>query len=382
MRYFLSVSFSCLLVTSLLGSPASHASTVDLAISASSIRFSEATLYANDTVRIYATIRNVGDVDSTAQVFFYQGDRLIGESQPVSVLASGGGDDVFVDYKLPEGSFNIRAVIQGADPADFNPVNDVAITPLFEIISDDDRDGILNIDDNCDHDANPDQVDFDHDGKGDVCDSDIDNDGVNDLEDAFPKDPSKSKVEVVPVEVKPVVPVAIEPPVVIKTVTAEPPLAEVASQPVGVVQGVKDEDIPVEEIVIASEMPDLSALESGAIVNTPKINFDIKQVTWRTYDFVAVPPLGSRDLAYAWDFGDGATSVQSQINHSFSTAGTYTVALAGVDENGVVTSSSQVVKISFFNLSNPWLLGALGVLLMVLIGLFTLIVRLRRGDEL
>jgi Ca2+-binding RTX toxin-like protein len=54
-----------------------------------------------------------------------------------------------------------------------------------------DNDGILNDDDNCSVEANPDQADFDSDGFGDVCDIDDDNDGVPDNADAFPFDPTR-----------------------------------------------------------------------------------------------------------------------------------------------------------------------------------------------
>ena len=48
---------------------------------------------------------------------------------------------------------------------------------------DDDNDGVLDVDDNCPLVANTDQLDSDEDGVGDVCDVDSDDDGILDIED-------------------------------------------------------------------------------------------------------------------------------------------------------------------------------------------------------
>lgn len=157
-----------------------HAATADLSITQSQITFSKPTLYENDVVRIYARVRNLGETDMTATVFFYQGADLIGKAQPISLLADGAPEEVFIDYTVPSGSFNIRAIIQGATPADENASNDEATTPLYTSVEDADRDGVGDDVDNCPSDSNTDQLDTDGDGAGNACDSDDDGDEVSD----------------------------------------------------------------------------------------------------------------------------------------------------------------------------------------------------------
>lgn len=58
---------------------------------------------------------------------------------------------------------------------------------------DSDGDGVPNRSDNCPNFTNADQEDLDGDGRGDVCDADDDGDGTPDHQDAFPRDPARSK---------------------------------------------------------------------------------------------------------------------------------------------------------------------------------------------
>ena len=75
----------------------------------------------------------------------------------------------------------------------------VAVTGFFTLISwtefnffaDADSDGLINSLDNCPTNPNPDQMDFDLDEIGDVCDSDDDNDGFSDEIDMFDQEPTE-----------------------------------------------------------------------------------------------------------------------------------------------------------------------------------------------
>lgn len=59
----------------------------------------------------------------------------------------------------------------------------IAVLVLSSGYGDLDADGIIDTKDNCVEISNHDQLDFDGDELGDVCDDDDDNDGINDTDD-------------------------------------------------------------------------------------------------------------------------------------------------------------------------------------------------------
>lgn len=156
----------------------------DLGLRAEDISIVPERLIAGQSARIYAIVHNFGVKDAVGQVAFYQGPHLIGTTQPISVRAQGFADEVFVDFTIPDGSFNVLAKLDAVVPADQNPANTETVTPLITPLPDSDRDGLTDSEDNCSTVANADQGNHDRDGQGDVCDPDDDNDGLADIDEA------------------------------------------------------------------------------------------------------------------------------------------------------------------------------------------------------
>jgi hypothetical protein len=75
----------------------------------------------------------------------------------------------------------------------FNPTfAEIAVGICTSDSVDTDGDGIFDSIDNCPQDPNLNQANNDDDAQGDICDADDDNDGVDDIDDAFPFDPTES----------------------------------------------------------------------------------------------------------------------------------------------------------------------------------------------
>lgn len=86
------------------------------------------------------------------------------------------------------GSYTVKYnVLDGNNNAATEVTRNVTVEDI-----DTDGDGILDANDNCVNEPNSDQLDTDGDAVGNVCDSDDDNDGVSDNEDAFPLDSTES----------------------------------------------------------------------------------------------------------------------------------------------------------------------------------------------
>ena len=374
-----------------------HAADVDLSISAGDITFSKSPLVAGDKVRMYAEIKNVGEEDVSGYVSFFQGSTPIGDSQVISVRAHGTPEEVYVDFTVPSGPFNMRAEIRGTDPVDAQPSNNVAITKLYTPIMDDDRDGVANESDNCPASKNANQADADKDGQGDTCDADDDNDGlsddvekeigtdrtkkdtdgdgVNDPDDAYPLDSTKTKeAPPAPVVVPKPTPTPAPKPTPTPAVSSKP--AEQQKEEVGS-SVTPSEEAPLPEEVSLVE-PERTRDVAYAGTTSLGAVFAYTRLNWNTFGFDLLIPLRSGERL-EWNFGDGVTSGQERVQHTFAASGSYTVTVRRIAQDGTVSEDSAEVTVPFFTLHNRLILAMTGVLILALLAGGLAAFRLRTG---
>lgn len=391
-------------------------STYDLGITQNDISFSKE-LVAGQKVRMYAAIHNYGREDVIGYVTFYQGNILIGDSQVISVRAGSLADEVYVDWEVPSGSFNIRAEINGQDPKDENSSNDLAITTLFIPLPDndqdgdpdsrdpdDDNDGISDDnekkietdpldsdsdDDGCldneddfpldpnlcfdsDNDGIDDKFDPDDDNDGwsdekedqvgtNPKNPDTDNDGVIDSKDAYPLDPNRSK----------------------KTVAVNTNKNSNINNNLNSEQPKNDNINTSDDTALApnieNEIINLN-LDRGNL-SEPFVNIIHSQIGWKTYVFKPeARGLLEQNLAYHWEFGDGAIANEKVTQHVYEQPGNYQVSLKIYGNNDIELSNSKKISISFFNFANPTLWSILGGLMIFLLVFFLLLIKRGKKD--
>ncbi len=365
----------------------------DLSIHAEDIRFSQEELIVGDQIRIYAKVYNIGDEDVSGYVSFYQGATLLDDSLVISLPAGGSPEEVYIDFVVPEGTFNILAIIRGTNPSDLHSENDSTLTSTFEPVEDEDRDGVKDDEDNCDDSSNQLQTDSDGDGEGDACDSDddndrlsddvevelgsnpvvsdSDNDGVTDVDDAYPTDPEQTTVSQ-DTESREV------PDTVLSSDTnafqkVVDEVARAIKETVAASQSETEPSLSEEDVVADSSV----SVQQEALTVSPNAVFGYTQDDWNTFTFRVLSQVDAQAV-YIWDFGDGVTSSKPSIQHVYTRSGSFLVALTMTDAGGVVETETTEIFVPFFSFKNRFVLVLVGFLSVLLVGAMAFFIRLGR----
>lgn len=199
----------------------------DLSIPGGGFYANNYSVLVGDTVKLYATVNNLGTVDVEATAVCKAGDSLV-SAKPLSAKANGASEETWFTWTpISPGTFTLSLnVTLDGNISDPNNINNYAEIKIFvdtdtdgdgigdQDDPDDDNDGVPDDDDDYPHDPSR-STDTDGDGIDDATDSDDDNDGlydwedeaqgtsptdydtdgdgVNDKNDAFPTDPNRSE---------------------------------------------------------------------------------------------------------------------------------------------------------------------------------------------
>lgn len=355
--------------------------------------FSKETFVVGDTVRVYASLRNTGDTDVTGNLYFYIGAQQVGKAHEISIPKGGQKEEVFADFVVPADGFNIRAVISDVSPSDTNLTNNEVLSSIFEPVADADGDGVPDKGDNCPFVKNADQRDLDRDGQGNVCDDDIDGDGLSNTEEQQKgTDPLNADTDGDGVSDKndptplgepltvPKVPVVepIKPLVPVVTSTSTESVAPVVtSTPVETTSVTSSEEGLVESPPVAEG--------SLAEASTPEFSenalFTFEETRWGTYRFRVVAPTNDEGYRYLWMFGDDTTSSRKDVTHYYGQTGAFTVTLRVTAPDGGVAEDTIDVHIPFFDFQNRSVrMLVIFLSMMILVGI-SLFARLGKQEE-
>jgi hypothetical protein len=219
---------------------------------------------------------------------------------------------------------------------------------------------------------NSDQTNSDNDATGDACDPDDDNDGVTDeveeevgsnstkadtdgdgvedADDAYPTDASRSVI-------------SVSPPVPV--VGTKPSVSSGSEREEGTVT--QTETTPVSEPV---SVVSKETVESTDLRFSPHSVFTYARLDWNRFSFAPIAP-ALESQQFTWDFGDGVVSQRVAVEHTYQRPGSYVVILKVSNADGTSSSESVALSVPFFSLKNRLVVTAVaGLTGLALIGVW------------
>lgn len=115
-----------------IGIGVAYGATYDVMIQRSDVTFRPDSFFAGDMVRVYSTVKNVGDKDVQGNVFFSENGTAIGTPPPFSVRARGAEEEVWVDWQpavTGDRQIFVR-VVTAPETRDENSTNNEMIVPI------------------------------------------------------------------------------------------------------------------------------------------------------------------------------------------------------------------------------------------------------------
>lgn len=341
MNRFPKIGFLALVLVAFFGTHFAFAAgfSKDLSIKANDIQAPEK-LLKGQSAKMYVKVHNNSqfDLNGVVKVYDELTKQFVGSDQPVSVVA-GKTDDVFIDWSSEVLGYHPLAIrvipwVTDGDDPDNNKV-----TKVITVYADTDKDGVADDADNCPVKYNPDQADQSRNRIGDLCDPDIDGDGVPNEADAFPTQSTEAK----------------------------------DSDFDGV--GDNSDTFPYD----SKETKDSDRDGRGDNTDPQPTNhspiplIQLSSPEGATGKSITFNGLKSSDpddaiAKYDWDFGDGTKATGVLVDHKFAQPGKYLVTLKTTDSRGESDEKQAQVTVAR-NWLPPTLIGVTALLILMILGM-------------
>lgn len=148
-----------------------------------------------------------------------------------------------------------------------------------------------------------------------------------------------------------------------------PSLSFAQSQELAPKSGIADRPasgVDNQEVIINKATPKDGTVPVSDI-KIPRTSIQVQRISWDTFEFRPSLQFGDVPQSFQWDFGDGKSSMQRVVEHTFNGPGNYIVGLTILNQDGTVQMAEDQAHIGFFHLANWRLWVAIVVLALIII---------------